>query len=199
MNRLPDSDMRLETPSLILIASTSDHARLAIADPLALGRLLECDGWEEWPPETLADVQQFFADRLAANPDQVVWWGWYVCAKPGGVGPRAVVVGSAGVCQPGAFGPLAIMGYSTLPKWEGRGFASQAARAIADWALSQVVGGERIDHLYAETFTDHHASRRILDKTGFVLEGVSPNDSTAAESDRQGRGALLRYRKDRLG
>ncbi len=195
MNRLPNADMRLETPSLILIASTPEYARLAIVDPLALGRLLDCDGWEEWPPETLADVQQFFADQLAARPDQVGWWGWYVCAKPGILGTKAVVVGSAGACPPGAIGglgELAMMGYSTLPKYEGRGFATQAARAIADWALIQ----PGVDQLFAETFTDHHASRHILERAGFVLEGVSPNDSTATESDRQGRGLLLRYRRD---
>ncbi|MBU6413459.1 MAG: GNAT family N-acetyltransferase [Planctomycetes bacterium] len=185
--------LQLHTESLILIASTPQTAQLAVHDPLAVGRMLECDGWEEWPPETLADVQQFFADRLAAHPDQVGWWGWYVCAKPGIVGPRAVVVGSAGACPPGAIGPLALMGYSTLPKWEGRGFASQAAQAIADWALAQ----PGIEQLFAETFTDHHASRKILEKAGFVVEGVSPNDSEAAESDRQGRGQLLRYRRDR--
>jgi RimJ/RimL family protein N-acetyltransferase len=190
---MPPAQLHLHTESLTLIASTPQTAQLAAHDPLAAGRMLDCDGWEEWPPETLADVQQFFADQLAAHPDQVGWWGWYVCAKPGILGPRAVVVGSAGACLPGAIGPLALMGYSTLPKWEGRGFATQAARAIADWALTH----PDVNALYAETFTDHHASRRILENAGFRLEGVSPNDSTAAESDRQGRGQLLRYRRNR--
>ncbi len=50
----------------------------------------------------------------------------------------------------------------------GRGFATEALRAFIPWALETFA----LTRLFATTFAHHHASRRVLEKAGFELEGV---------------------------
>jgi RimJ/RimL family protein N-acetyltransferase len=140
----------------------------------------------------LADVQGLFAQKLAEHPEQVGWWGWYMIARPGQAGAVATLIGSVGAFPPDAHGRTR-GGYSVLPSCEGHGFATEAAGAVFEWVLTQP--GVRV--LEATTFERHFASRRILEKLAFACLGVSPDDASAADSDRQGRGRLMLYRRVR--
>lgn len=71
------------------------------------------------------------------------------------------VVGDAGFHGPPAGGEVEL-GYSTLPAHRGHGFASEAARALVEWALGQP-GVERV---VAEGEPINAASRRVLEKIG---------------------------------
>lgn len=147
--------------------------------------MLGCDVPAQWPRD-LAEVEPTFLDGLADGPEQVGWWGWYGITAPSVLTPRPTLVVTAGVLRQGN---EAILGYATLPPFEGRGFASEAAAAIADWAGLQ----PGITRVIATTFERHAASRRVLDRAGFILVGPSPADATAPDSDRQGRGTLLEF------
>lgn len=71
------------------------------------------------------------------------------------------VVGDAGFRGPPADGEVEL-GYSTLPDYRGRGYATEAARALVEWALAQP-GVERI---VAAPEPDNEASRRVLENAG---------------------------------
>lgn len=180
----------LDSPRLRVVASTADVARAAIAGGASLAGALGVMVPAEWPPEALADVQEFFAGQLAANPGEVGWWGWYVIAKPGVVSPEATLIGSAGASLPDAEG-RSLGGYSILPAYEGRGFATEAARAVFEC----IAAHPAVRSLEATTFERNVASRRVLEKIGFRLVGVSAEDAAASEFDRKGRGKLLLYRR----
>lgn len=192
----PSTPTPILTPRLRLVAITPAMARAAIDDLAELDRLLDAAVPGDWPPVDLADVQGMFAERLAAAPGEVGWWGWYVVALPGNGMPispdRAVLIGSVG-CSKFGSGGCPIFGYGLLPAFWGRGLATEAAVALAGWVMAQP-GVERVE---ATTFERHWASRKILERGGFGLVGVSPDDATAAESDRQGRGQLLLYVRER--
>lgn len=184
--------LELETVRLRLVAFTPNSSAAAVQGNAPLAAALRVVVPPDWPPQTLADVQGLFAGQLAANPAEVGWWGWYVIAKPDVVAPDATLVGSTGASPPDALG-RSLGGYSILPAFEGQGFATEAARAVFGWVASQ----PSLRSLEATTFEQHYASRRVLEKLGFQLVGVSPDDADAAESDRQGRGALILYRLPR--
>jgi RimJ/RimL family protein N-acetyltransferase len=75
-------------------------------------------------------------------------------------------VGSAG-CHlvPGRLGPE--VGYWIAPWARGRGYAAEAAHALAEWALG--LGARRV-HLYADV--RNTASQAVARRAGFTREGV---------------------------
>ena len=66
-----------------------------------------------------------------------------------------------------AFSRQAMVGYSMLPEFRGRGAATRAVRLLSAWAFE--IGIER---LVAGTMTDNATSQRVLAKAGFVRESV---------------------------
>lgn len=180
--------LEIFTPRLRLIAFTAESAAAAIADRARFAQLLSAAIPGDWPPVDLADVQGAIAAKLIADPTQTGWCGWYVIAKPGIVGPEPTLIGSAGCGSWGA-SPTLLFGYGLLPAFFGQGFASEAARAVIEWAFRQP-GVTRVE---ATTFERHIASVKILERCGFIAQGVSPDDAAAPESDRQGRGRLIHF------
>ena len=75
-------------------------------------------------------------------------------------------VGACGIhFVPGRLGPE--IGYWVAPWARGRGFAAEAARALADWGLRH--GAPRV-HLYADI--GNLASQAVARRAGFTQEGV---------------------------
>jgi RimJ/RimL family protein N-acetyltransferase len=60
-----------------------------------------------------------------------------------------------------------MIGYSMLPGFRGRGAATRAVRLLSAWALTTGV-----KRLVAGTMPDNVASQRVLEKAGFVREGI---------------------------
>jgi RimJ/RimL family protein N-acetyltransferase len=61
----------------------------------------------------------------------------------------------------------AMIGYSMLPAWRGRGYTTRAARLLAGWAFSTA----GILRLIAGTAPDNTGSQRVLERAGFIREG----------------------------
>lgn len=59
-----------------------------------------------------------------------------------------------------------MIGYSLLPEFRGRGFATRAADLVARWAFDHV----RVARLIAGTAPDNEGSQRVLQRAGFVRE-----------------------------
>jgi RimJ/RimL family protein N-acetyltransferase len=66
------------------------------------------------------------------------------------------------------------VGYWVAPWGRGRGFATEAARALSEWALHEQ-GFERVQLRAA---TGNAASNRVAEKAGFTREGVARNAGT---------------------
>jgi RimJ/RimL family protein N-acetyltransferase len=61
----------------------------------------------------------------------------------------------------------AMVGYTLLPAWRGRGYATRAVRLLARWAFEQA----GIVRLIAGTSPANLASQRVLERAGFRREG----------------------------
>ena len=101
--------------------------------------------------------------------------GWLaLCAQPGRSVHLAITVDDAAVGGVGAIAGHGIgcagadFGYWLGQAFWGRGIATAAARALAD----QLLGTGAFARLQASVFAWNPASMRVLEKAGFVREGV---------------------------
>jgi RimJ/RimL family protein N-acetyltransferase len=101
--------------------------------------------------------------------------GWLAsCAQPGRSVHLAITVDDAAVGGVGAIAGSGIgcagadFGYWLGQAFWGRGIATAAARALAD----QLLGAGAFARLQAPVFAWNPASMRVLEKAGFVREGV---------------------------
>jgi RimJ/RimL family protein N-acetyltransferase len=61
----------------------------------------------------------------------------------------------------------AMVGYSLMPEWRGRGYATRSVRLVVEWAQRHA----GIIRVVAGTAPDNVASQRVLERAGFVREG----------------------------
>lgn len=130
----------------------------------------------------LSDEQMEEAIRLEANeelkaayaqmldgckkyPDQRIWHAlWYLELNDG----SGEIVGSLSFKGMGDDGRVEI-GYGIVPEFEGKGFMTEAVKAIVYWASKQ----PGVTVIEAETEESNIASRRVLEKSGFIPLGVN--------------------------
>ncbi len=150
----------LETTSLRL-----EPISPARAAAIARGDLSGLEVGEGWPqPGTTAGIS--LALEHGHPP------GWLVCFS-------ALVVGDCGIRAPADAAGCVEIGYGLAAPYRGRGLGSEVVAAISDWLLGQA----GISAVCARTEPLNAASRRVLEKAGFVLVDTS--------------GELTRYEKHR--
>jgi [ribosomal protein S5]-alanine N-acetyltransferase len=159
-----ESAIQIRTNRLKIVPATVALARAELGDRLEFARQLDAAIPENWPPESAADALPLFLGWLEAAPDQVGWFGWYGLALED-TGSRILVAGG-GFLGPPQAGSVQL-GYSVLPQYQGRGYATELVNALIEWAREQP-GLERI---VAETEWANPASARVLQKAGFVEVG----------------------------
>lgn len=96
-------------------------------------------------------------------PEQYLWYApWKICLLESGA-----FVGD--LCFKGLpeSGQPEI-GYGILEKYWGNGYATEAVKAVCQWALAR----DGVKAVEAETVPDNQASQRVLEKAGFQPTGV---------------------------
>ncbi|HUK00786.1 MAG TPA: GNAT family N-acetyltransferase [Steroidobacteraceae bacterium] len=119
------------------------------------------------PSELLASCEQtaLFHQRIGYEPP----WVSYIAAEAGcGVGGGAFV----GAPREG----VVEIAYFTLPQFEGRGYATQTARALVD------IARQAKPHIILKAFTlpQANASTRILERLGFKQIGWAQDADAGA-------------------
>lgn len=111
-----------------------------------------------------AGLKQAYGEMLAgcrANPDGRLWHA--VWAIEGLGGERIGDLSFKGVSPDG----VTELGYGIDEGHRGKGYATEAVKAMAAWAF----GHEGIRAVEAETEAGNGASRRVLEKCGFAATG----------------------------
>ena len=84
------------------------------------------------PPPYMAEALPVVRDRLRLRPGEAAWWNWLVVDRASGEAIGSVAFGGP-VNQDGAV----LVGYAMYADYEGRGYATEAVKALVAWAFGQ--------------------------------------------------------------
>ena len=136
-------------------------AAAALPDDRATAtRLIGASLPDPWPQLDLLDVLPV---QASAEPADEPFGIWLMIERDSNI-----VVGDVGFMGPPDGGVVEI-GFSVIPDRRRRGYATEAARSLVDWAFSE----PRIREVSARTEPENEASARVLVATGFARVGDS--------------------------
>lgn len=102
-------------------------------------------------------------ERSMAQQEQAGFSFWPVIERASGA-----LIGEAGLFPLAPDGPDVALGYAFGAAYWGRGYATEAARAV----LAEAFGPLNMDHVVAITREANAGSQRVLAKLGFQVEGL---------------------------
>jgi RimJ/RimL family protein N-acetyltransferase len=155
------SDSAIRTTRLDLRPLPPAAAGALPDDRATAARLLGAALPPDWPQVDLLDVLPL---QARAAPDEERFGVWVMIERE-----SKTVTGDIGFLgPPGEDGSVGI-GFSVVPDRRGRGYATEAARALVDWALRQ----PGVVSVVAGCDTGNVPSIRTLERIGFVRTGES--------------------------
>ena len=148
--------------------TTLTHLQVELDAPEQLTTLLDAKVSASWPPgEYDRDAMLFFRDCLEKGGEEVVgWYGWYAIRAADAQGPRALV-GAGGYFGPATNDGTVEIGYSVLPEWRRRGYASELVQALVANAFTFA----HVQRVIAHTTQTNIASLGVLRRCGFQAAG----------------------------
>jgi len=159
----------LKTRRLELVPATLALVEAELESFGALAMLLGASVPGSWPPgEYDRAAMEFFHDRLAENPAVAGWYGWYAVHRPTD-STDPVLVGAGGYFGPPDAGGIAEVGYSIVPEFRRRGFATELVQALVSRAFAM----PEVLRVIAHTAPTNLGSIRVLERSGFSLVGVA--------------------------
>ena len=163
--------MSLQTHRLTLLPCAPEHLLTLIDQPERFEQMLgfpAADGLHGFFVSDDVSPNWLAALRTSSSPDP---WrhGFFVVHREGGS-----VIGSAGFKGPPDSTGVVEVAYGIVPSFQGRGYATEAAAAMVDFAFAS--GQVRL--VRAHTLPEPNASTRVLLKCGFRHVGmvVDPDD-----------------------
>ncbi|HXC95799.1 MAG TPA: GNAT family protein [Edaphobacter sp.] len=161
------------TSRLILIAITPETIQSEKTGDNRLGELIGCTIPANWPPvDWEPHVLDFFLTLFDQHPNQIGWFRYVALPFSDGFRTLIGTVGG-GFIKPEA-PHEAEFGYAVLPQFEGRGFTTEAAKAMVEFFRNN----ERINSLIAHTFPSIPASIRVMEKCGMTYDGEGKDPGT---------------------
>ena len=159
--------LTIRTDRLDLVAATLDHLDAELQSPSGLAGLLGACVPADWPPgEYDRQAIEFFRARLAEDRGSAGWYGWYAVLRSSECHGGAVI-GAGGYFGPPAADGTVEIGYSVVPEFQCRGFATELVRALVRRAIST----PGVTRVIAHTHRDNIASVKVLERCGFSLAG----------------------------
>ncbi|MEV0660277.1 GNAT family N-acetyltransferase [Actinomadura luteofluorescens] len=163
-----------------LTTSGASDSTPAVSDPAGAGLTTDRLVLRPWTPGELAAVLS--GDRLAGWADDFPAEGdlaiaGFIAEHPSALGEHGqrliierstgLVVGAVGLFWPPADGAVEF-GYGVVPSRRGRGYATEAARAIVAFALA----APGVDRVVATVELSNPASARVLENAGLRRVGT---------------------------
>lgn len=164
----------LTTQRLALLALDPRLAELQAGSRSAFFNAIAVMHEPVWPPAPFESAAfSWAATNLAHDPEGEGWYGWALLANDGESQPPRLVGVAALIGRPDDEGEVELA-FGIGPEFKGRGYASEAVKALSDWALKH--GAKRVvTHLDAEDV----GAQRILSKNGFADTRTPPYPGVA--------------------
>ncbi len=150
------------TDRLLLVPCTAGHIEAFMRDRAELAALLNAAVPDSWPvfPEGLP----WWLEELRADPSMVGWANWIFILQD-----ENIVVGDGGFKgKPNEQGEVEI-GYAVIPEFRGRGFATEAVRAM----IARAFSFPEVLSVCAHTLADGRESIGVLKKQGMEFAGAT--------------------------
>ena len=121
-------------------------------------------------PTIRAEISPDWLARVRSLTTADPWTCFFNMVRHG----NDAVIGQCGYKGPPSADGVVEIAYGVDPKYQGRGYATEAARALVAYAF----GADDVHIVRAHTFREANASTRVLAKCGFekVGEVVDPED-----------------------
>jgi [ribosomal protein S5]-alanine N-acetyltransferase len=156
----------IRTQNLLLKPATLPLLDSIVNDKSRLETLLGVAIPDKWPD--YREAYSFSYKLLKADPTILSWWTYlFICPD------EKSLVGSGGFKGKPKDGVVEI-GYEIAPEFRNRGFATEAARGMVEFAFSN----PEVTSVQARTLAEINPSVKILQKLGMKLIGekVDPDD-----------------------
>ncbi|HEV7389780.1 MAG TPA: GNAT family N-acetyltransferase [Gemmatimonadaceae bacterium] len=116
------------------------------------------------------DVSQSFLESLRTLSEPDPWRLGFAAVHRG----ARMVIGSGGFKGPPDSDGVVEIAYGIVPAFQRRGYATEVARALVEYALRD----NTVRRLIAHTLREHNPSTKVLKKCGFEFIGevVEPDD-----------------------
>lgn len=162
--------MTILTRNLVLAAHLPRHLRALLLGPEefeTVAGLRVADGIREQLMSATADFLSRLASAKQADPWQ---FGFAVIHKNDNV-----LIGMGGFPGPPDAEGVAEIAYGIAPSYQGKGYATEVADALIDFASHD----SRVRIICAHTLAETNASTRVLEKCGFkkVAETIDPENN----------------------
>ena len=164
--------MTIETENLIIVPYLPRHLRALIRSETEFedtAGLRVADGI----CEQMLSVSVNFMARLENGKQPDPWqFGFAIIHQV-----ENVLIGTCGFSGPPDPDGVAEIAYGIAPAYQGRGYATEAARALIEFATKD----PRVETIRAHTLTETNASTRVLQKCGLkkIGDAVDPENGLA--------------------
>lgn len=150
---------------LILVPATEEILTAEAAeDRELLGFLLGAQIPYNWPPDMFKGAIPLFLKELHERPERLGWLAWYWLRKEP-MPEKPTLIGDGGFKgEPDASGTVEI-GYSILPQFEKRGYATEGSKGLIEFACSHPA----VRRVVAQVDPQNIGSVRVLEKLNFAL------------------------------
>jgi len=166
---------RLQTPRLTLVAATATHIRTELNTPEKLSTLLDAYVSPAWPTgEYDRHAMEFFLARFEEGGETAEgWYSWYALCSDASNNSCALV-GAGGYFGPPTADGTVEIGYSVLPEFQRRGYASEMVRGL----VHHVFTLPEVKRVIAHTTMENPASIKVLLNSEFCDAGPGTEPGT---------------------
>ena len=161
----------IRTKRLELVPVTLESCNDELYSPQDLAKKLNCH-ISSWPPEMVTGetIREFIG--MLSDPSDIRLFSYYWIKKPDSDDSKRILIGSGGYLFNGH--DVFELGYSVLPPYQNKGYATEAVSGLLEWACSEAHAIKIIAH----TFPYLVPSIRVLEKNGFVYCGPGDEEGT---------------------
>lgn len=151
----------LNTERLRILALNEENLRLLIDDPKKLELQLSLMESVSYLDAELQHAMEIRHSKLVRDKENYIWYtNWLIVSKSQNCSVGGIMLKGL----PNDSGEV-VVGYYTLPEYQGNGYMTEAIHSMKNWLLSQ----PKVKFVVADTEKDNIASHRVLAKSGAVL------------------------------
>ncbi|KPN95980.1 GNAT family N-acetyltransferase [Lysinibacillus sp. ZYM-1] len=148
----------LNTERLRLIPLSAENLRLLIDNPKEMEQRLSLIDSDRFLSPELKQAMEKRLSKLLCDVENYIWYtNWLIVSKDKNCSVGGIMLKGL----PNENGEV-VIGYYTLPKYQGNGYMTETVNSLKNWLLNQ----SDVLYVIADTDKDNIPSHRVLEKLG---------------------------------